>query len=93
MNKRHTAQLESLLEEVSHAGYATIPRSLLVAWFGQDRFTINIRRELATHWEDLEHHSRDGEGNILRVVAIPKTNTLLLFRDSDLKEAEDPVYD
>mgnify|MGYP000392753891 CR=1 FL=1 len=93
MQKRHAAQLESLLEKVSHAGYATVPRSLIVAWFGQERFTVNIRRELATHWEELNFHSREGEGNVLRVVAIPDTNTVLLFRDSDLKNAEDPLED
>ncbi|WP_241131127.1 hypothetical protein [Achromobacter xylosoxidans] len=87
MEKRHLTNLYNLLDEVSHAGFATVPRSLLTSWFGQEKFTVGIRRQLAEYWEGFADH-KAADGTDLRVASFE--NTLLLFRDNGLFPAEEP---
>jgi len=53
MLKRHENSLNDLLEAVAFEGSAKIPKWQLCRWFGQERFTVRIRRDIRDRWEDL----------------------------------------
>ena len=53
MQKRHENALNDLLERVAYEGFAAVDKWQVTRWFGQERFSIGIRRDMRTRWEDL----------------------------------------
>ncbi len=59
MALRHEAELELRLERVFDVGCAEIRHGELLMWFGQDRLTVGIWREIDDRWNELlarTHH-------------------------------------
>ena len=53
MQKRHENSLYDTLEKVAYEGFASVAKWRLCRWYGQERFTIGIRRDIRTRWEEL----------------------------------------
>lgn len=53
MQKRHENALYDLLEQVANEGYSSIEKWRLIRWYGQERFSVGIRRDIRTRWDDL----------------------------------------
>ena len=53
MQKRHENALNDVLERVAYDGFAAVEKWQLTRWFGQERFSVGIRRDLRQRWEDL----------------------------------------
>lgn len=53
MQKRHENSLYDLLEQVAYEGYSSIEKWRLTRWYGQERFSVGIRRDIRNRWEDL----------------------------------------
>lgn len=54
MQKRHENALYDLLEQVAFEGYASIEKWRITRWYGQERFSVGIRRDMRERWEDLK---------------------------------------
>jgi hypothetical protein len=53
MKKRHENSLYDLLEQVAFEGYASVEKWRMARWYGQERFTVGIRRDVRERWSDL----------------------------------------
>ncbi len=53
MQKRHENALYDLLEQVAYEGYAAVEKWRITRWFGQERFSVGIRRDIRDRWGDL----------------------------------------
>ena len=53
MQKRHENALVDLLEQVAYERYASVSKWRIARWYGQERFSINIRRDLRERWSDM----------------------------------------
>jgi hypothetical protein len=53
MKKRHENALADILERVAYEGFATLDKWQLVRWYGQERFSVGIRRDIRERWEEL----------------------------------------
>jgi hypothetical protein len=53
MKKRHENALYDLLEQVAFEGFASIEKWRVIRWYGQERFTVGIRRDVRERWTDL----------------------------------------
>lgn len=53
MKKRHENALNDFLERVAYEGFATVDKWQITRWYEQERFSINIRRDVKARWEDL----------------------------------------
>lgn len=53
MQKRHENALYDLLERVAYEGFAAVDKWLVTRWYGQERFSIGIRRDIRNRWSDL----------------------------------------
>ncbi|ADC64116.1 hypothetical protein Alvin_3221 (plasmid) [Allochromatium vinosum DSM 180] len=53
MLRRHANDLAESLENVAYRGWCIIPRWKLTRWYTQDRFSVNIRRDLRERWDEL----------------------------------------
>jgi|ERR1700688_2414294 len=53
MLTRHTNELMSRLEQVADVGCAIIRKPEMLHWFGQERMTVNIWRDLQAKWEEV----------------------------------------
>lgn len=53
MLPRHTNELLGHLENVADVGCAVIRRDLLLHWYGQQRLTVNIWRDLKERWQEV----------------------------------------
>lgn len=53
MQKRHENALYDLLEQVAYEGYSSVEKWRLTRWYGQERFSVGIRRDIRTRWDDL----------------------------------------
>lgn len=54
MLQRHQNALTDLLEQVAYEGSASVAKWRLTRWYGQDRFSVNIRRDLRARWEAMQ---------------------------------------
>jgi hypothetical protein len=62
MLQRHQNELLLRLERVADVGCAEIRKWELLLWYGYDRLTRNVWRDLLEKWEEI-----DGEGHPLLV--------------------------
>ena len=53
MQKRHENALNDLLEQVAYEGYGVVKKWKLSRWYGQERFSVGIRRDVNERWSDL----------------------------------------
>lgn len=53
MLKRHENALSDLLEQVAYEGYGSVPKWRITRWYGQERFSVGIRRDVRDRWVDL----------------------------------------
>ncbi len=53
MLPRHTNELYSRLERVTDVGVVEIRKQELLLWYGQQRVTVNIWRDLFEKWGDV----------------------------------------
>ena len=53
MKRRHENALEDLLEQVAYEGFASVEKWKLARWYGQERFTVGIRRDVRERWSEL----------------------------------------
>ena len=53
MLSRHTNELLSRLEQVADIGCAVIRKKELLYWYGQERQTLGIWRDLQEKWDEL----------------------------------------
>ena len=53
MQKRHQNALYDLLELVAYEGFSSVEKWRLTRWYGQERFSIGIRRDIRDRWDDL----------------------------------------
>ena len=53
MQKRHENALYDLLERVAYEGYTSIEKWRITRWYGQERFSVGIRRDVRDRWGDL----------------------------------------
>jgi len=53
MQKRHENALYDLLEQVAYEGYAAVAKWRVARWYGQERFSVGIRRDIRERWNDL----------------------------------------
>lgn len=53
MQKRHENTLNDLLEKAAFEGYAAVAKWRITRWYGQERFSVGIRRDVRERWEDL----------------------------------------
>lgn len=53
MKKRHANALDDLLEQVAFEGFASVEKWRLTRWYGQERFTVGIRRDVRDRWIEL----------------------------------------
>ena len=53
MQKRHENALYDLLERVAYEGFASVEKWLITRWYGQERFSVGIRRDVRSRWDDL----------------------------------------
>lgn len=53
MQKRHENALYDMLEKVAYEGYASIEKWRITRWYGQERFSVGIRRDVRDRWVDL----------------------------------------
>jgi hypothetical protein len=53
MKRRHENALDDLLEQVSYEGFASVEKWKLARWYGQERFTVGIRRDVRERWSEL----------------------------------------
>lgn len=50
---RHMNELLSRLEMVEDLGCATVRKGELLRWYGQDRISVNIWRDILDKWEEI----------------------------------------
>jgi len=50
MLERHENALNDFLEKVLKEGFAVIEKWKLLLWYGQEKYTITIRRDINTRW-------------------------------------------
>jgi len=50
MDERYEIALKDVLEMTALSGHATVPKWRLSRWYGQVKFTVNIRRDLRERW-------------------------------------------
>jgi hypothetical protein len=53
MLPRHSNELLSRLEEVAEVGCGFIRMDLMLLWYGQERFTVGIWRDVQEKWEEV----------------------------------------
>ena len=53
MKKRHENSLYDILQKVAYEGFAAIEKWSLARWYGQERFSVGIRRDIRDRWYDL----------------------------------------
>jgi hypothetical protein len=53
VQKRHENALYDMLEKVAYEGYASIEKWRITRWYGQERFSVGIRRDVRDRWADL----------------------------------------
>ena len=53
MERRYENALNDLLESVAYNGHASISKWRITRWYGQENFTVNIRRDLRDRWKKL----------------------------------------
>ncbi|MGB6540517.1 MAG: hypothetical protein WBF03_06515 [Xanthobacteraceae bacterium] len=53
MLARHTNEVMNRLEQVVDLGCATVRKHELLVWFGQERVTVNIWRDLQEKWQEV----------------------------------------
>ena len=53
MEKWHEDALNDLLVSVANRGYASIPKSRIVRWYGASAFNVAIRHDLRERWKTL----------------------------------------
>ena len=53
MQKRHENALYDLLERVAFEGYSSVEKWRITRWYGQERFSVGIRRDVRERWADL----------------------------------------
>lgn len=53
MKRRHVNALDDLLEQVAFEGFASVEKWRLNRWYGQERFTVGIRRDVRERWSEL----------------------------------------
>jgi hypothetical protein len=82
MLKRHDNILTSRLETVSIAGCAHILWDELYLWYGIQRITVTIYRDLEARWQELTNDKQgalmkaDGSGGLF-LVAYNNTNLVI----------------
>lgn len=57
MIPRHANELLARLEDVANVGCSVINRNLLVHWYGQERLTVGIWRDIEEKWHEVLDHS------------------------------------
>ena len=77
MKKRHDNELNALLEKIAYEGLAVIPKWQMSLLYGQDRFTVGIRRDVRERWLELASELPWLEGKPLHFVEI-KTDIVLM---------------
>lgn len=53
MQKRHENALSDLLEQVAYEGYSAVEKWRITRWYGQERFSVGIRRDVRDRWAEL----------------------------------------
>jgi hypothetical protein len=53
MIPRHANELLSRLEDVANVGCTVVNRNLLLHWYGQERLTIGIWRDIQEKWHEV----------------------------------------
>jgi len=82
LQKRHENALNDLLETVAFRGYASEARWRLARWYGQNNFTVTIRRDLRDRWKSLlEDDLGKDKAPVLRLAEIE--GEILLIRKTD----------
>jgi hypothetical protein len=72
MIPRHANELLARLEDVANVGCSVVNRNLLVHWYGQERLTVGI-------WRDIEEKWRE----VLEESTLPNKNVPLLAAEGD----------
>jgi hypothetical protein len=66
MQRRHEYALNDLLERAACVGFAAVDKCQILLWYGQERFSVGIRRDIRSRWEDLAGEIPGMEGQALR---------------------------
>lgn len=82
--KRHEDSLNNLIELVALEGIAEVPKACLTLWYKQERFTVSIRNDLRTRFEDLTSSISWLKDKTLRFGEL--NNKILLIRSDVLLE-------
>ena len=72
MIPRHANELLSRLEDVANVGCTVINRNLLLHWYGQERLTVGIWRDIQEKWNEVLDQS-----------ALPDKKVRLLAAEGD----------
>ena len=54
IERRSEIALQELLETVAYEGEARVAKWRLAKWFGQEKYSRNIRRDLRRRWHELQ---------------------------------------
>ena len=53
MQAHHRHELTNRLERLSRIGAVSIERAEILSWYGQERFSKNIWRDIKARWEEI----------------------------------------
>ncbi len=89
VKKRYRIALETKLDQLDHQGYTIFERWELLAWFGKERLTNVVWREIQDTWIDI-FDLEEGQ-KPLKVIKCDETTAPQTFIVIQTKRAEDMV--
>ncbi|MCL2589533.1 MAG: hypothetical protein FWD67_01325 [Betaproteobacteria bacterium] len=65
MRKRHENRLYDLFDHVQYDGYAVAKCWKLLVWFGYERYTVGIRRDIQNYWTEWEDRDKNTDEELV----------------------------
>lgn len=81
MEPRHQDALTNFLEAVFFEGFASQPKWQVTGWYGQEKFTVNIRRDLRHRWKEMLKSLDGHQGSKLRLAEVD--GKVIAMRNTD----------